>query len=84
MDKFEQFKQAIRDHEFVNAVAGARDLLKPIISGEIERGHCVGSQECCGGRPGKRKTKLADTVRIARTITFILNRAINKFDEETP
>ncbi len=79
MDKFE--KAAI-DHEFVTAVLEARDKLRPIISGEIERGHCVGGRECYGARPGFRKTRLADAVKIARTVEIILNRAVNKFEED--
>lgn len=81
MDKFEQ---AIRDNNFVNSVAGARDLLRPIISGEIERGHCVGTSECYGGRRGFRKTKLVDAVKIAKTVEMLLNRAINEFEESSP
>ena len=78
MDKFEQ---AQRDGDFVNEIATIRDMLKPIITGEIERGHCVGCQQAYGGRPGFRKTKLADAVKIAKTMEFRLNQAINKFEE---
>ena len=81
MDKFEQ---AARDGDFINSIAEARDLLRPIIAGEIERGHCVGRAECYGGRRGLRKTKLVDAVKIAKTVEILLNRAISKFDEDTP
>jgi hypothetical protein len=76
----DEFERAVHDHEFVTAVLQARDMLKPIITGEIERGHCVGGRECYGAQPGMRKTKLADAVKIAKTVEIILNRAVNKFD----
>ena len=80
-----EFDRAIRDNQFVQAVLEARDMLRPIISGEITRGHCLaGKPECYGGRPGKRKTKLADAVRIAKTVEVILNRAIDEFDKADP
>ena len=81
MDKFEL---AARDHVFVTAILEARDMLRPIITGEIERGHCVGGRECYGARPGMRKTKLADAVKIAKTVGIILDRAVNKFDDTAP
>lgn len=78
----DQFEQAQRDDKFIQAVLTARDMLKPIITGEIERGHCVGGRECYGARPGTRKTKLADAVKIAKTVEFILNKAVNEFDRD--
>ena len=69
--------------DFINEVVTCRDLLLPIINGEIERGHCVaGEREALGGKPGKRKTTLADARAIAKTIEFRLNRAVNKFDSQ--
>jgi hypothetical protein len=80
MDKFEQ---AARDGDLSNSIAEARDMLRPIITGEIERQHCVGNQACYGGKPGFRKTKLTDAVKIAKQVEILLNRAINKFlDDE--
>jgi hypothetical protein len=76
----DEFERAAHDHEFVTQVLTARDMLRPIITGEIERGHCVGDRECYGARPGMRKTKLADAVKIAKTVEIILNRAVNEFD----
>jgi hypothetical protein len=75
-----EMKQAAREHDFITQVLMARDMLEPIISGEIERGHCVGGQAAYGATPGKRKTKLDDAVRIAKTVKFNLDRAVNKFD----
>ena len=68
--------------DFINEVVTCRDLLLPIINGEIERGHCVGDREAFGGKPGKRKTTLKDAQAIAKTIEFRLNRAVNKFDQQ--
>lgn len=69
--------------DFVNEVASCRDLLVPIITGEIERGHCLaGEHEATGGKPGKRKTTIVDARKIAKTIEFRLNRAMNKFDTQ--
>ena len=76
----DEFEQAAREGDFITSILEARDTLKPVITGEIERGHCVGERECYGGRRGMRKTKLADAMRIAKTVEVILNRAVNKFD----
>jgi hypothetical protein len=68
--------------DFLNEVASCRDLLIPILTGEITRCHCVaGEREATGGRPGKRKTTLKDARAIAKSIEFRLNRAMNKFDD---
>ena len=75
-----EMAQAVRDHEFITQVLLARDMLEPIITGLIERGHCVGGTESCGAKAGVRKTKLVDAVKIAKTIKFNLNRAVNAFD----
>jgi hypothetical protein len=81
LDKFEQ---AARDGDFTNTVAEARDMLRPILTGQIEREHGVGlERECYGKSPGFRKTKLADAVKIAKTIEIVLNKAINKFLDES-
>ncbi len=77
----DEFTEAQRYHTFETYVLQARDMLRPIIDGEIERGHCVGARECYGGTPGKRKTMLKDAVKIAKTVAFILNRAVNEFRE---
>ncbi len=62
----------------------ARDMLTPILEGEIERGHCSpGTRECYGGRPGKRKTLLKDAKDITRHVVVILNKALNKFHDDT-
>ncbi len=78
----DEFEKARVDIMFVNKVAGIRDMLEPIASGEITRGHCSpGTRECYGGKPGKRKTTLADARKIAHHAIIALNRAINEFDE---
>ena len=74
--------RAIICGEFVNEVATCRDFLVPITTGEIERGHCkAGEREALGGKPGMRKTTLADARKIAEIIMFRLNRAMNNFDD---
>lgn len=65
---------------FITSVLEARDALKPISDGEIERGHCVGGREAYGAVPGKRKTTLKDARRIVKHVIFALDRAVNKFD----
>lgn len=65
---------------FTNQMVMVRDLLDPIVSGQIKRGHCVGGRECYGATPGMRKTTLKDAVRIAKHCQFIINREVNKFD----
>lgn len=67
-------------YQFVNEVIEARDLLDPIINGEITRDHCVGDRECYGAHPGKRKTMLKDARQIAKTIKAKLNRAMRELD----
>ena len=80
MDKFDRAGICGR---FETDVLQCRDLLQPIIDGQIERGHCpAGQQEAYGGVPGKRKTTLEDARKIAKTITVILNRAVNKFHDD--
>jgi hypothetical protein len=69
--------------DFINEVVTCRDMLLPIINGEIERGHCLpGQHEARGAIAGKRKTTLADARKIAKTIEFRINRAVNKFDRQ--
>jgi hypothetical protein len=68
--------------EFENEVLSCRDMLQPIIDGQITRGHCIaGQREAYGGVPGKRKTTFADARQIAKTIICRLDRAVNKFNE---
>lgn len=79
MDKYER---AQVNHEFESQVLKCRDLLEPIITGMIERGHCLaGFRVGTGGKPGKRKTTLKDAVAIAKTIEVILNKAVNDFSD---
>lgn len=74
-----------RDYVFAAAAMQCRDALRPIIDGEIERGHCSpGTRECYGGKPGRRKTTLKDAQKIARHIVTVLNRALNEFDKSQP
>jgi len=83
MKKLDACERAVICGHFSNEVATCRDMLQPIIDGEIERGHCpAGQQEAYGGKPGKRKTTLADARKIAKTIVARLNRAINEFDDD--
>lgn len=65
---------------FTNQMVMVRDLLDPIVSGQIERGHCVGGREAFGAVPGMRKTTLKDAVKIAKLCQSIINREVNKFD----
>lgn len=82
MDKFEA---AQRDFAFEQVVIECRDLLRPIIEGQIERAQCVaGTRECYGGVPGKRKTTMKDAAKIAKVIEFKLNKAINEFNDSSP
>lgn len=75
----EEMRQAKNEFEFTNEMAHCRDLLKPIIEGEIERGRSLGTIESIPSHPGKRKIKLKDTREIAKTIFFRINRALNAF-----
>jgi hypothetical protein len=75
-------EQIARLHRFTNSMLDVRDRLDPILKGEIERGHCLaGELAACGGKPGKRKTKLKDAVEIARHCQAIINRAVNEIDD---
>jgi hypothetical protein len=76
-----EHRQAQREHELISDILRARDLLSPIVTGEIERGHCVAGQHVAyGAEPGNRKTTLSDARKIAKTVTFIINRAIDEYD----
>jgi hypothetical protein len=76
-----EYEQARREHEFMTAILEARDMLEPIVSGKIERGHCLpGKHTAYLDEPGKRKTTLADAKKIAKTVQWIINRAIDKYD----
>lgn len=79
----DKFRLAQIMHAFETRMLEARDRLEPIVSGEIERAHCSpGTRECYGGRPGMRKTMLKDAVSIARTVTAIIDNAVNRFHED--
>lgn len=83
MKKLDKFERAKINHKFETEMLRCRDMLKPIITGEIERGHCVAGQSVgYGANPGMRKTKLADAVKIAKTIEFIISRAIQEFHDD--
>ena len=78
-------KQASREGDFINEMAHVRDLLDPIVVGQIERGHCVAGKHWpteLGGNPGYRRATITDAKRICKTVQFLINRAIAKFDEE--
>jgi hypothetical protein len=80
--KDEEFEQARREYDLEHIALHARDMLEPLVSGEIERGRCVaGQREAYGGKPGKRKTTLADARRIARNVTAYINQHLRLFDE---
>lgn len=79
-----EMTQAQREHLFTTAVLGARDQLKPIVEGLIERGHCVGGTEACGARRGKRKTMLKDAKRLAERAITMIDRAVNEFEDSDP
>lgn len=79
-----EFDEARWDGWFSNQMLMVRDMLKPIVDGEIERGHCLaGSREAYGGVPGKRKIKLADAQKIARHAIAAIDMAVIKFDDRT-
>lgn len=61
-------------HELINELAGIRQDLEPILSGEIERGNCSTKRI----EPGMRKTKMAD----ARKIVERVHRKIFKANQE--
>lgn len=67
---------------FMNRMLEVRDRLDPILSGEIERGHCLaGNAAAYGGTPGKRKTTLKDAREIAKHCQAIINRAHTELDK---
>jgi len=71
-------------HLLDNEMLVVRDRLKPIVDGEITRGHCLaGETEACGGFPGKRKLKLKDAREIARHAIAYIDRAVSRFRENT-
>lgn len=78
----EEHEKAQRDYVIYSEVLRVRDMLKPIIDGEIERGHCVGRRECYGGTPGMRKTMLADAKRIARHCEAALHRLAQRITDD--
>lgn len=70
---------AIREHHFINEMVRCRDMLKPIVSGEIERGNRVSRYDI---DLGTRKTNLKDARSIAKTVIFKIDRAIAEFDRD--
>lgn len=83
MTQEEKWEQAIREHELELIALTARYMLKPILTGEIERGHCSpGSRECYGAEPGMRKTTLADARKIVTHVTAYIDRKLNDFHEK--
>lgn len=71
-------------HRLEQAMLVVRDRLKPIVDGDITRGHCpAGTTEACGGTPGKRKLKLKDAREIARHAIAYIDRAVNRFLDNT-
>lgn len=59
-----------------------RDMLKPILDGQIERGHCSpGSRECYGAVPGRRKLTLADARKLVKHATARLDKAAQKLND---
>jgi len=78
----DEYEEASWDGWFSNEVACIRDMLEPILTGEIERGHCeAGEREAYGGKRGMRKTTLADARKIVHHVTIRINRAINRFND---
>ena len=70
-----------RTSTFVDQMLYARNALRPIADGEIERGHALSQYD---PSPGKRKTKLKDARGIAKRVIEKMNLAINKFLENQP
>jgi hypothetical protein len=67
---------------FCSKMLVIRDLLDPIVKGEIKRGRCLAGQSvACGGMRGKRKTTFQDAARIASHIQAAINLAIDDLDK---
>lgn len=84
MTQEEEFEVEKLFYRLEHDILTARDMLQPIIDGEVQRGHCSpGSRECYGGVPGKRKLTLKDAVQITKHVVTLLNRAATRrLDEE--
>ena len=68
---------------FTNRMLQVRDMLDPIVKGEIERGHCLaGNAIAYGGHPGMRKTTLKDAKQIARHVQALINMSHKDLDED--
>ena len=78
-----EFLAAQIEHAFHTRILEARDLLRPIVEGEIERGHCSpGTRQGYGGHPGKRKTTLKDAKGLAKQATMLINHAFAELDKD--
>lgn len=67
--------------EFTDRVLSIRDRISVIITGEIERQHCVGGREAYGHRRGMRKLMLKDAKSIAAGCVASIDRAVQIFTE---
>ena len=62
-------------YDLADEMCRIRDMMEPIITGKIERGHSLAG--CPNGvlNPGLRKTTLADARKIAEAVVCRANRA---------
>lgn len=72
---------AQREHHLITTLLIVRDRLEPIITGEIERGHCVGTREAYCGKPGNRKTRLDDARKIAKHAAAYINQHLARYHD---
>ncbi len=73
-----------RAHALYTALLQVRDALEPIVSGMIERGHCLPGQSVGYGQtPGDRKTTLKDARAIARHARAFINSAANQYIDDS-
>jgi hypothetical protein len=71
-------------HRLANDILEIRDRLKPIVFGEIQRGHCLaGNAEAYGGTRGNRKTTLKDAREIARHAIARIDQITSRFYDAT-
>lgn len=71
-------------HDLCNSILEIRDRLKPIVSGEIERGHCLaGNAAAYGGIPGRRKATLKDAREIAKHAIARIDQICSRFHDAT-
>lgn len=66
------------DDDFIHRVLQARDIISPVVSGQITRGCRVSQYDAS---PGTRPTKLKDARALCTTAVERLNVAVNEWME---